>query len=161
MLNGPILRPASPAKRPVGSARIPSKMAAHRRREHETVAGRVYCFVADKTGYSLGRIRSETTLLGDIGFDGDDAAEFFEHFARQFQVDMRGFELLRYFHSELECVNGLGCLVLPVALLKTWFRPDNSDIHERCGKVPIRVRDLVEAAETKKWPNLRAQRDGV
>jgi hypothetical protein len=113
----------------------------------------VYRFIEDETGYSFKRIRPDTTLLGDIRMDGDDADEFFEHFAGRFQVDMAGFAIDRHFHSEGELLSGspLGCLLLPVTLVKSWAWPDAQDLHEVFGKVPIRVRDLLEAAESKKW----------
>jgi hypothetical protein len=115
----------------------------------------VYRFIEDETGHSVRRIRPDTTLLGDIKIDGDDADEFFEHFASRFQVDMAGFTIDRHFHSERELLSSspLGCLLLPLILAKSWAWPDAQDLHEVCGKVPIRVRDLLEAAESKKWPS--------
>src|SRR6266498_2708600 len=116
-----------------------------------SIVERVYRFVAEETAYPLRRIRPDTTLLRDIGFDGDDADEFFQHFASRFRVDMTGFDISRHFHSEVECLmNPFGCLLLPLALMKYLFWPDKRDLHEVCGKLPIRVRDLVQAAESKK-----------
>lgn len=87
----------------------------------------------------------DTTLLGDLGTDGADGWELIETFGEEFQVDLSGFEPSKHFGPE-----GIGC---PVSLL-IWFVEvvlRRRDSHEVWGLTPITIRDLVAAAERKKW----------
>lgn len=111
----------------------------------------VACFVAEEAGYPLRKIKAETTLLGDIGIDGDDADEFFEAYAKRFHVDLTGIDLSHHFQSEVELLAGpVGCLL---ALSNLFWRrkPDARDVHETLGKTPIHVADLIAAAGRGRW----------
>jgi len=48
-----------------------------------------------------------TELVADLGLVGDDAFEFMERFAEEFQVDTGDFEFTRYFDAEGLSLHGL------------------------------------------------------
>jgi len=105
-------------------------------------------FVADNAGYSARDLTPETTLLGDLGVDGDDAWELFEGFAKRFHVDLGNVDLTQHFHTEVELL----CGPLDVAkLLWDRIRMRARTAADTSGKTPIRIRDLFEAVERGKW----------
>lgn len=100
---------------------------------------RVIGFVAAWTNSPLARIGLRTTLQGDLGVDGDDAAELIQAFGGTFDVDLSGFVFQRYFHPEPL----LGCS--PIGLL--YWVTGRTALRVR----PITIGDLVEAAEAHQW----------
>jgi hypothetical protein len=90
------------------------------------------------------RLRLDTTLLGDLGIDGDDGLELMADFGRKFNVDLMQFEPSKHFGPEGGCFPPLALYVL----LRTWVM---GDPHEAVGLLPISIRDLVRAAEAGKW----------
>ena len=87
----------------------------------------IVSLVAQKTGQSPSEISLETRLLHDLGITGDDAGELLTEYSEMFHVDMREFEFERYFTGE-----------------SWWFLGKGS-------KLPVTVRDLVDAAKQKRW----------
>ena len=57
-------------------------------------------FVAQERAVPLEKVQMDTTLFGALGLDGDDAAEFFETFSRQFEVDLSRFDRSTHFGPE-------------------------------------------------------------
>ena len=55
---------------------------------HNEIFEKVRRFVADSAGRSLQDVNSDTTLLGDLNIDGDDAWDFVAQFAKEFDVDL-------------------------------------------------------------------------
>lgn len=89
------------------------------------------------------KLTLETTLFYDLGIDGDDAVEFFEEFGKAFHVDLMDFKIEKYFGPEASD---------PLSSIATWIQGWWTGNHHRAaGVVPITLRDLVEAAETKRW----------
>ena len=107
---------------------------------------RIIAFVANETRANPKRIGLDTTLFGDLGVDGEDGRELIEAFGKEFSVDVSSFRHSRHFGPE-----GGGCLfaAVPYLLLTHVFRADH---HSLAGVTPIRVSDLVTAAETHRWP---------
>lgn len=105
---------------------------------------RVREFVADQRGVDVEKVSEATTLFGDLGLDGDDATEFFQAFARAFQVDISEFDFSRFFGRE-----GL-TLAAPLIWLRQAMR--NGTPEERAGFAQITVGQLVRAAEQHQWP---------
>jgi acyl carrier protein len=106
---------------------------------------RVKAFVARERATSPGRLSPETTLYGDLGTDGADGWELIESFGEEFGVDLASFDPSKHFGPE-----GSGC---PLALV-LWLVEEvilRRDPHETSGLTPITIRDLVEAAEQKRW----------
>ncbi len=103
---------------------------------------RVKAFVSSQTSERGSRLTLETTLRGDLGIDGADGWELIDKFGRQFDVDISTFEPKKHFGPE-----GSGCPLLSLFLPSVFGEISSiySDITE------ISVRDLVEAAETKRW----------
>ena len=108
------------------------------------LVARVRTFVAGQAAVRPDRVRPETTLFGDLGVDGDDGSDLMAEFANEFQVDISGFDHAKHFGPEAS-----GCFP-PTALFSFLFRPGR-DPHHAAGKVPITIRDLVEAAERGQW----------
>jgi hypothetical protein len=109
----------------------------------QSLYDRVVDFVAKERAVCADRLRPETTLLGDLGTDGDDGIELLENFAREFHVDLSGCDATRYFGPE----------GLPPWFLFHWilraFRPGTSE--ERARLQPVRIADLVRSAELGRW----------
>lgn len=81
-------------------------------------------------------IDSNSELSRDFKIDGDDATEFLDLYAKEFDVDMSTFEFDTFFGPEAG--------PSPITLLLHLLR-------RRSRKIPIRVGDLILAAERKKW----------
>jgi len=61
-------------------------------------------FVEQETGFPRERVQPNTTLLADIGLDGEDAERFFLVFGKRFGVALSGLNLGQHFG---------GCRVCP------------------------------------------------
>ena len=104
---------------------------------------RVVTFVSEQGRVRIDGIKSETTLLGDLGIDGHDGAELLEEFAREFSVDMSGCNPSRYFGAE-----GLWPWFPFQWLILAFHR---GPMEERSRLQPIRIEDLVRSAEQGRW----------
>jgi hypothetical protein len=93
----------------------------------------------------------ETTLFGDLGVDGADGPELIQAFAKEFRVDISSFDACRHFGPEA----GFSLLHSIVQ----FFRMEvlGEDVHSAADKLPIAIRDLVTAAEVKRWSNERGE----
>jgi acyl carrier protein len=110
----------------------------------EDIETRVHRFVAEQVGVPAEELSAATTLFGDLGVDGDDAAELFSAFKKTFRVDLETLDLSRHFGPE-----GL----LPSAPVH-WLRQllSRGTPEQRAGLVPITVGELVAAASAGSWP---------
>ena len=81
-------------------------------------------------------LSDDADLFDKLGIDGDDAFEFIDRFAATFDVEAGDYRW--YFHHGEEGHN-IGGL---------FFDPP----YRRVANIPITLKTLVEAAETKKWP---------
>jgi len=107
---------------------------------------RVKELLVESVGVSEHEVSPEATLFGDLGIDGDDAYDLFVDFAERFAVDMTGFVLSRHFGPE---AGGNPVTALYIMARTLLYGP-----HRAAGVVPVKVADLVEAAERGKWPRL-------
>jgi len=109
---------------------------------------RVIDFVAELTGVKRERVTPTSTLYGDLGIDGTDGWELIKKFGQKFQVDLSGVRSDHYFGPE-----GLP-IYAPIIWL--WFvvslpfRKRQSP-EEDAGLKPIRISDLILAAQEKRW----------
>jgi len=107
----------------------------------------VVALVSAYSNYPAEKITPKTTLLGDIGIDGDDGDEILKRFMDRFQVDMSS---IRPVHFGIEGF-------LPWAPLiwihQAWvaFRDKSSTPESRAGLVPITVQDLIDSARARRW----------
>jgi hypothetical protein len=76
-------------------------------------------------------------ILGSVGMAGDDAGEFLEAFAKEFSVDFSDF--LWYLHYNAN----------EPPFVRTVWGVDKEG--RRIPDIPIRLADLVSAAESGKW----------
>jgi len=125
----------------------------------ETQTDAVRQFVARFCSISVNRVHVESTLLGDLGIDGDDAVDFFIEFGKHFAVDLSGLDLSRHFLSEGEVA---GCLMGPYALLMILKRlfVERKSVEQELGLKPVSVADLVAAVEARAWDNSRPENTG-
>ncbi len=93
----------------------------------------------------IDRLTLDSTLFGDLGTDGADGWELIEAFGKEFDVDISGFDPSKHFGPEC----GGNPLTLVIWFVEEVVRRRNP--HEVWGLTPISIRDLVEAAETKRW----------
>jgi hypothetical protein len=93
----------------------------------------------------------DTTLFGDLGVDGADGPELIQAFAKEFGLDISTFDACRHFGPEA----GFSLLHSIVQ----FFRMEvlREDVHGAADKLPIAIRDLVAAAEAKRWPKDRGE----
>jgi hypothetical protein len=104
----------------------------------EETVQRVLALVSKHRGAEQSKSASlASTLRDDLRMDGDDAIEFFEEFAAEFDVDLSAFVFDKYFGPE----GGF----LPAELL--------SLARKRTPKEPITIARLVAAAEAGRWSN--------
>ncbi len=115
----------------------------------EDMCERVASFVSKFWLQEKSSLSENTRLQHDLGMDGTDAAEFMEAFSEEFNVDMSEFEFDRHFGPE-----GFSLVDL-FDILFCWlgrlFKKDLS------GTIPITLRNLVSAAESKKWHKLNGK----
>ena len=105
---------------------------------------KVLSLLARFAGVESIALRGDTTLFGDLGIDGDDAAELMSEFERRFLVDMTAYDPSQFFGGE-----GMWPW-FPVAWLELLFRrgtPEN-----RAGLKLLTVQDLIDAASNRRWP---------
>ena len=104
---------------------------------YEELTDRVFALVGMQTAARREKLSLETDLFGDLGVDGDDAHELLSIVADEFGVNMDTLKFERHFGPE--------SWFNPFALLfPSWWRWHRE-------RVPIRIRDLVEAARAGKW----------
>ena len=99
----------------------------------------ILAFVAEETAYPVEKITLETSVQKDIGVNGDDAEELMERFSKTFQVDMKEFQIDRYFYPEHYCTFS------PLKVVQ-WLVGDRPYLTDT-----IRIADLVKAAEHHRW----------
>jgi hypothetical protein len=103
----------------------------------------VVSFVAQERCAPQHRVRMDSTICGELGVDGDDAAELIEEFAKHFSVDLSGYDHKRYFGPE-----GFNPFaMLWVLLLQLLGRTPE----QAAGLCPLTVGDLVAAAAAGRW----------
>ena len=112
----------------------------------DSLTKEVVQLVAQQTGVPSERISPQTTLFGDLGIDGDDAAELLAAFAEQFRVDLSEFESRRHFGGE-----GMWPHQIPLFFWRLFRSIRGDEPHEIGGVVPVRVGDLVRAAQEGRW----------
>ena len=110
----------------------------------------ITAFVAEITGHHPDKIKQESTLFGDLGVDGADGWELIEAFGTKFHVDTHSFCPDRHFGPE--------GLPLSAPFQWLWYlvrwpftKKDDRTPEEAAGLKPIRIADLIAAAESKKW----------
>ena len=91
----------------------------------------------------ISRLDDNTTLFGDLGIDGDDALEFLEAFAKEFDVDTSSLRVSDHFGPE----------GIPVTTFFRWiavaFRRGTPEA--RAGLQPITIGGLIGAARRGSW----------
>lgn len=141
-----------------------------------TIEAEVIELVARHGGLSPEKVSTTSRLFHDLGFDGDDAVELFEAFQERFDVELT--PLYEHWSSHFGpegCGSPKGLLlslalmlVPPLALMPFDVSPMWGWTAALAGvvgwmivrriwpieddTVPIAVKDLVIAAETKSWP---------
>lgn len=110
---------------------------------HDDLERRVLEFVARERITRVGRLSLATTLLGDLGIDGDDAGDLLKAYASEFNVDLSDFDFFRHFGPE-----GLGCN-FPIVWAHALFRTGTPE--QRVGLTAISIGDLVQAARRGRW----------
>jgi len=99
---------------------------------------RVVQFVSEFWRVRSDKLRPETRLEEDLGMTGDDAAEFLEAFAGEFEVDLTGIEFHKHFGPEC------GGLIL---FRPQWLKEEMRDL----GNYPLTIGHLVDLALAKRW----------
>lgn len=61
---------------------------------------RVFHLIAEQTGIPVERVQLKSSLLNDLGVDGDDAVELLESLAVTFGIDFSNFRFRDYFGAE-------------------------------------------------------------
>jgi len=106
---------------------------------------RIKEFVARERATEVGKITLDTTLVGDLGVDGDDGWELIEAFGKEFEVDLSEFDESKHFGPE----SGPFPPLLFIQLFRLFILRE--DPHAIAGVSPITIQDLVDAAKRKCW----------
>lgn len=101
----------------------------------------VMALIREDTMVPLSEISLRSTLLGDLGVDGDDAWSLIEVLREKYGIDLSEFEFRRYFRNE-PCFKG------PIYLLRKLLYRDE---HLAAGKAPVTVSMLVDACASGVW----------
>jgi hypothetical protein len=82
---------------------------------NDSLEDRVYALVEGELGVKRETLTPNSTLSHDLGMEGDDAVEFFERFAKEFNVDTRqlGEDWHAYFSPEGAGLGTLLCVFVP------------------------------------------------
>ncbi len=134
---------------------------------------RVVTFVANERSTDPKKILLTDGIAQELGMDGDDAAELFEHFGKQFHIDLKALNShwRQHFRGEppLNSPGYAWALFISVVVgplihdlfrwIPTWAAvvvliPLLCWIYARFirkDKLPVTVADLVEAAESGRW----------
>ncbi|WDE09373.1 DUF1493 family protein [Thalassomonas haliotis] len=97
--------------------------------------------ISIETGVPQNQITENSTLLGDLKIDGDDAWDLFEQCHDKFELDLFDFDFNKYFRSE-PCLKGFVYLYRKIK-----YR----DEHVASNKTPITVKQLIDACKKGKW----------
>lgn len=144
--------------------------------ENALLLDRIRSFTAKELGCKLYKISIDTRLRWDLGMVGDDAVEFFEAFAREFEIpleSLQGLDMRKHFGDESDfyeggLITGLFLLVVvsPMFFFGLWpwivimpllacvaVYACSRKAEIKYGRAPdvIRVKHLVEAAEARAW----------
>jgi len=104
---------------------------------------RIREFVAEQIAIAPSRVRPESTLFGDLGVYGDDAADLFGALERVFAIDLTDFEISRHFPPESISASAfLKGLVLSLRA---------GTPEQRHGVEPITVDDLARSSAVGRW----------
>lgn len=102
----------------------------------------IISIISKEANIAIEKITLESTLLGDLKLDGDDAWEVFEQCQKKFNVDFKMFNFNKHFRNE-PCFKGFTYLF---RLIKY------KDEHMASGKAPITVAQLISACRIGYWP---------
>ena len=91
--------------------------------------------ISEESGIPYTTISYDSSLLGDLGIDGDDAWELFERAEREFNLDLSAFHFQKHFRDE-PCYKGLLYYIRKMV---------NRDEHLAAGKSEITVSMFIEA----------------
>ena len=97
--------------------------------------------ISKETLLPLSKISLNSTLLGDLDLDGDDAWEIFEKCQEKYQLDLSEFEFQKYFRNE-PCFKGLLYLLRKLKY---------GDEHIAAQKEPVTVSMLIKACASGAW----------
>lgn len=94
-------------------------------------------FVEQERGKYRVPLTSDTELFAQLGLEGDDAAEFLDHYATEFRVDMTSFDYHQYFGPE-----GLDFVSVIISLFSRKGRQPHK---------PLTLGDLHDAMIRGRW----------
>ena len=118
------------------------------------------------------KLTTDTRLAQDLGMDGDDAIEFLEQFAQEFNVDLADLRIHWDQHFAPEGSLSFGAMVVVVLCITAgfWLRDATGIlpawawglsligvaalIHHRLSRdrsIPVTLGDLVEAVRLRRW----------
>lgn len=107
---------------------------------------RVIQWLSDFLSIPREKITLQTTLLGDLGIDGEDGIELITDFIKTFEVDPTGIQIGHHFGPE--CMPWNAPLKLEWIYRRVVLGQCPEVLHDL---IPIRVQDLIEIAAAKRW----------
>jgi hypothetical protein len=109
---------------------------------------KVFDFVGRFTRCRSEQLSLATTILGDLGVDGDAANELIQAFSQEFHVDMSSFPFDQYFGTE-----GWPIWAPLYWACRIFFAPFywKQTTEECAGLKLLRIADLVLAADKQSW----------
>ena len=101
----------------------------------------VISFVKDKLWEPKGGLTLESRLFHDLGVDGDDGVDFLIAYCEKFDVPVTDIQFNMHFGSEAGAT--------PFTFIR-WII--DKDFRKGKKMMPIRIKDLIEGADKKRWP---------
>jgi len=99
--------------------------------------------ISEQSRIDKSKINSESTLLGDLKVDGDDAWEILELCEEKYGIDLADFDFHSYFRNE-PCYKGI------TYLYRKWKYKDE---HVASKKTPITIFELYNLCINRKQNN--------
>jgi hypothetical protein len=110
----------------------------------QTLYKRVRRFLHETTGVPIERIAPDSSLYLDLEVTQETAPPLIARFGAEFDIDVSSINLTGYFLSAPHVIHdGVAGLVFAAFVA--------SDRHRRAGVKPLLVKDLVNAAQEKRW----------
>jgi acyl carrier protein len=97
--------------------------------------------ISEESGVSVFDISPESTLLGDLGIDGDDAWSLLESCSENFGLNLKNFKFQAHFRNE-PCFKG------PLYFFR---KLKLGDEHLAAKKEKITVASLIQACKNGSW----------
>lgn len=120
--------------------------------DNKEIQSEVIEFVAEFRNRPVEKIKLETSILEDLGIDGDIADDLFVEYAEKFKVNMTEFDFKKHFGPESSIFAPFTMVLAIFYKIYCLIFSETKSFSERFFNLqPVTIRDLVESAKVGKW----------